>query len=690
MKSNLFSRALDHGIACIPILVDSGAAFFENWQQFSDRLPTQEEVDEWDAKYPIGPKYGIAVVLGKASGLMCSDVDTDEKEIHDLVPKSPYGKRGLPGRATYFYRYDKNFFNISESKSKVGLFVSGKYTIIPPSKHRKFNGQYEWIGKSLFDLDRDELTSLTDLSWHQKLPQSSVDDLSTEGRNNHLKRIVQAMRYDGKTENEIVKFIYEWDMRHHNPPLFTDPEEQWKAKSDTEAIVCAHRFVMNVTQSLLRSGAKIELPFQKKNLEINLDIDRFKQRPVPLPSSGLIRAFVDAANASSRFKIDSLAVGGALSFLSVICANRLKLNDTWPNIYVLGLAQSGLGKGSVVNLLKSALMGTNLLGADMYRSSQAFITNLAEQQERLDVIDEAGAFFEAMASSNQYTSDLPDMLNRLFSGSHTYFGGISSVAHGKNSGACFNPCISIYATVHQTGFLRSVQGYLGQSGLMPRFLVFEQSDVKKNLDMASFDDQKKMVEPIKQFMQTHFSLYQKIYDDRVMLDPTKSSSKPVLPYEMPMTEGARALLHHYNESVTDALIASKDSPEAPYIARQGEYATKLALLVGVSNCRTMIEKEDVAYAIDLIETCTYNAQLIRKEISSSGRVTGLITKVFNRLRRKGRVSRTELIESIDIKARDLDALLAPYIDEGQILEITEATATKSKKIYALPSTNALN
>lgn len=683
----LFSKAIDTGLSCIPVYAQTGAAFFDGWEKYSKRLPTEKEADEWDRLYPIGEKYGIALVLGEASGLICSDIDTDEKEIHDIVPRSPYGKRGLPGRATYFYKYNKDFFNISESKSKVGLFVTNKYTIIPPSKHRKFDGTYEWLGDSIFDIDRDEVPGLKDLTWHSRLPKSSIEEDSKEGRNNHLKRIVQAMRYDGKSENEIVKFVYEWDMRHHSPRLFIDPEEQWKAKSETEAILCSHRFVLNVTQSLLRSGVKLELPFQKKPIEISTEVDKFKPRPVPVPKSGFLKEFVAVANSSTPFLITPLAVGGALSFLSILCANRITLNDTWPNIYVLGLAQSGLGKGSVVSLLKSLLMGTNLQGADMYRSGQSYVSMLSEQQERLDVIDEAGAFFEAMKSSLNYSSDLPDVLNRLFSGSHTYFGGISSVKHGKNSGACYNPCVSIYATVHQAGFLRSVQGYLGQSGLMPRFLVFEQSEFIKNDALLPLNERRKRIEPLKEFLRTFFSVYPKIYDDKYMLDASKPQGKPVIPHEMALTEGARELLDNYYESTNDALLVSKDSQDAPYIARMGEYVTKISLLSAVSNCNATVEKEDVAYAIELMEVCNYNAQLIRQEISSSGRVTGPIAKVKSFLRRKGKTSRAELLRAVDLRANELDALLKPFIEEDEICCAKETAKTKEKTYYWLPSSH---
>lgn len=664
----LYSKALDLGLSCIPVLNKTGAAFIENWQQYSERLPTEEEVEFWDKAYPVGDKYGIAVVLGKASGLACSDIDVETKEVHDIVPKSIYGKRGLPGRATYFYKWSEKFKNVSESKTGVGFRCNNQYTIIAPSRHRKFDGQYVNLGKSILDLDRDELPELQDLEWMKKLPNCEwYDDFKNEGRNNRLKSFVTAMRFDGKTEEEIVQFIYDWDFKHHSPRLFTDPKEQFGAKSEEEALLAAYQFTGSITQSLIKSKAKIILPFQK--IPVQLFDTKFAERPYEVPSCPPILAFISLTSAYSRFEITPLALGGALSMLAALASNRVRFRNTWPNEYFLALAPSGLGKGIVVSLLNELLDPTGLLGADLYRSTQSFIQGLAAQPNRLDVIDEAGAFFEAMKSSANYTSDLADSVNRLYSASNSKFKGISSVKHGERSGACNNPCVSIYATVHQTGFMQSVQGYLGSSGLMPRFLVFEQNKFIKNklYNPRNKTECYEIKELLKKFIQDFFSVFPMVYDQTALFDASSPMNKKPAPLDLSITEEAEKLLEYFSDKYLEELLTDQEHYESNYVARKVEHLIKLSMLLAVGWLRTEIQKDDILVAQTLLETCFYNGQLIRKEISSSGLMTGVMAKVESCLKRHGKIPREKLIRIVNVKTRMLDEALEPLIESGKVL-----------------------
>lgn len=683
MQHGLFSKCHDLGLSVMPIDAETGRPILNEWGSLADELISIETAEKWDDEFPIGDKYGLGLIFGPASGIIAIDDDTTDPEIKKIIPKSMYSKRGLPGRCTGFFRYRPDVPIIGEGKTGVRIQSTRSYTILPPSKHRKFDGHYVWIGKSLLDLDRSELPEFPSLEWMNDLPHADPITSGTEGRNDHLKRMIVGMRMDGKNEDEIAKFIYEWDSTHHKPRLFTDPKESFRAKNETEALDAAYLMVTNVTGSLLKSKKSLNLG-RKKEIEIFTDPDKFTPRALPIPQSGLIRTFVDAVNSSSRFDTSCIGLGGALSLISVLCANRVKLNNTWPNIYVLSLARSGSGKGAIPDLLKEVLAGTNLLGSDMYRSSQSFIHGLVEQPQRLDVLDEASPFFDSMKSSANYTSDLADIVNRLFSVSKSRFDGISSVKHGQKTGACNNPCVSIYASTHHDGFLRAVQGYLGTSGLMPRFLIFEQpKDPNFKLKKINQKLMDENIESMKAFVRMHLSVYPLVYDDRFLLDLSGPANKKPRPLEMPIEEFAGALLENYEEKCANQTMILDESKDAPYSARRGEYATKIALLSAIAACRDRVMKEDVEFAIELVEACYFNAQLIRDQITNSGRVTGPWFKVRSHLLRKGAMSRVELIQSVDMKAVELDALLKPYMDDKIIQSYSDISGRRPKTMYRL-------
>lgn len=673
----MYVKYIEAGYSVMPIDAQTGTPLIQGWDAWSDKVPDIELAEEWENKYPIGDRYGIAVICGAASGIEILDIDTDDPRVHAICPKSICGKVGTPGRAAYAFRWNEQHKNISEGKTGVGLYHSKKYHIIPPSLHRKTKKPYKWTGTALIDMDFFDFSDL-DLSFYSSLDSNVRESSHNEGRNNKLKDIVCAMRSRGETEENIVKEIYEYDMLNHRPRLFMDPKENYRAKSESEAKLCALRLVSSVTSSLLKQKDPQVLLPDNKTVEINLNVSKFIPRPIPVYPEGLIAAFVQAANASSKFDITSLAVGGAISYLSAIASNRVKVRRASPVTYVLSLAKSGTGKGTVVDMLKEVFEDTDLLGSDMYRSTQGFVQSLPQQQTRLDVLDEAAPFFESMKSTSSFVSDLADIVNRMFSIGLSHFGGISSVKHGMKAGASNNPHVNIYATTHQDGFLQSITGYMGSSGLLPRFLVFEQTELKlnpKGQDMLYYAG----ITFLKSFRDSFWRQYPLIHDGQI--DVEKGAKPKTKPHSFEFERDALMAFEVYEASKLQWIIDNQDHYERPYVSRLGEYVEKLSLLTAISNSHKTILETDVRYAIELTESCYYNASLIRSEVARAGRITGPIAKVENAIRKRGQVTRTELIKVTDLPSRELNEALTALIEDGIVQEVAIKGRFKPTKVY---------
>lgn len=165
MQTNIFaSNALAYwqaGYSVIP--VNGKRAFLPNWSQFCERLPTQEEIENWCRHYP---NCNIAICMGSASGIIALDYDNDVEgehaEIIAQVPDSPVKKKGAKGFSA-FYRYSSEKSRSFPVKGVTSLDVlsTGKACVIPPSVHPDTGKPYVWLGDDLLSINKEVLPCLT-------------------------------------------------------------------------------------------------------------------------------------------------------------------------------------------------------------------------------------------------------------------------------------------------------------------------------------------------------------------------------------------------------------------------------------------------------------------------------------------------------------------------------------------------
>ena len=254
----MFRKYFEQGY--VPIPIHKGGkhpAIAADWSKFCVSRPSDEQIDEWDEQR-IKNGWNIGVTCGPASGIVVLDIDVDDRAILDACPISPVARRGAKGEARFF-RYDSSV----QSRSWPGLDImsDGRQVLVPPSIHPVTKKPYIWLTPDTIESIKPEELPLLDLSFlNRVLPmlKSKVDTSTLNGgRNNKLRDMISAMRSRGEPEGKIVQEIYEWDLNWNTPRLFTDPKEQYKAKTEAEAKRAAWLMVSNVTRSLINSGAAI-------------------------------------------------------------------------------------------------------------------------------------------------------------------------------------------------------------------------------------------------------------------------------------------------------------------------------------------------------------------------------------------------------------------------------------------------
>lgn len=134
------------------------------WQQYCVNLASDEQIDEWVAKF--GDNNA-----GLCTGTPIGDyqllaIDIDDPEVQEKVERAlgalVCGKVGSKG-ATWFFRASKEVPSKQIKRNKkvmVDVLAAAHQTVIPPSIHFAINKAYYWVGTPLLDLGPENLPIL--------------------------------------------------------------------------------------------------------------------------------------------------------------------------------------------------------------------------------------------------------------------------------------------------------------------------------------------------------------------------------------------------------------------------------------------------------------------------------------------------------------------------------------------------
>lgn len=175
MKEKLFAStaliAWARDLRVIPLVpgTKKPVAAMTEWQGYLGALPSEETRGRWLDAYPdcnIGLLTGQQLLPGKR--LLAIDVDDDRliRTTRAMLSGKLIGKRGHRGE-TYFALFPmEGPKKLKKLKGATGLgnidlLVGGSYTVMPPSVHPETELPYETVGKSLFEVDWEELPLVT-------------------------------------------------------------------------------------------------------------------------------------------------------------------------------------------------------------------------------------------------------------------------------------------------------------------------------------------------------------------------------------------------------------------------------------------------------------------------------------------------------------------------------------------------
>lgn len=253
---------------------------------------------------------GIGIVCGESSGIICLDIDIDKSinpelidEITSKIPPILSGKIGNPNRRpAQFFKYNgeqsRKFNNIG-----VEILSTGNQTIIPPSKHPKFE-QYQWVGTPLHKLsDIDELPVLPSgfIDWLiEKNQQHATDKTNAEtpvtekstGRCSHgSHNTISALAYALFKQNYPFDLLLDRILKRDKELnygadylYFNCPSRPWKHKDTVKNAkdFLAEMFKRHETDVIEAN------PIPKENVESNENKEKKKEGITLLPLGELL------------------------------------------------------------------------------------------------------------------------------------------------------------------------------------------------------------------------------------------------------------------------------------------------------------------------------------------------------------------------------------------------------------------
>lgn len=511
-----FQQYLDKGYSVIPDKAGAKTPAIKAWTDYCFRLPSVTEAESWSKSIP---ESNISVCLGEASGIIALDLDAEDQRILDIImpllPSSPVAKIGSKGE-TRFFRYFKESTQQLSFNGKVQLEIlsNNKKTTIPPSIHPSTGQQYKWIGKSLLEVEKEDLPLLPPMliSHLESILKLEMKDARVDthgkvesGRNKVLSTKCSELIRNRTPLDEAVSTLIEFDRNTNNPPLFSDHTEYRHTEVFTNAIQFYTNHLTTINRAHFEKNEEYEIPVTlsavtkemadkaaEGKLQAGVNLKSLSApalsnvRPAPMNSNkslpkaqGALGALIQNILENSFIKQPEFAYGASLAVMATLVGRKVQFRNMAPNLYVLNIGPSGCGKDAPQQQAKKWLIeigADELLGAGDYVSDASLMDSLPLKPVRLDVIDEAsGLLGAANRGGNSFDTKMADILCELYTSStNKFLGRALADAKGQMNirGACFRPNVSLICSTTPTGFSTSVSSKSLEKGLLGRFIMF--------------------------------------------------------------------------------------------------------------------------------------------------------------------------------------------------------------------------
>lgn len=463
---------------------------------------------------------GIGVLCGKRSGVVCLDIDVDDEnlisEIRSIADSNvtKFGSKGL----SLLYEYADYIQSASirysivnkndegedylETISVLDVLSNGKYTVLPPSKH-KFGFSYQWRGvdglppkEFLPHLSKENFDKILKLceEYSRRRDKSFLGkNLKSKkgGRYNSIKEVVcknYGFLQHEKNHLELINVLsdiaYNFDKVEHDNPWFSDKEEHKEKFNDPKGN--AENFVRGIIGTLIRVSKDKPIP----SLEVVDEVDDSSFDAERLPElDGELKVIYNHISDRLDIRNHNSIVGASFACLSALIGDLYSLDDRSPyktttNVYFAFIKKSGARKTIILNIIKDFIKKTgygafqepNLLGK--FVSGGALCDAIEDDTVNIADFDEFSSILKTISIPS---NDLEQVLTAVWDRPSTY--KITSSMNRnreKLKTQLTRPYLTIIASTTISEFLTHSKGEMLNSGFYNRFLFFVDSKTKES------------------------------------------------------------------------------------------------------------------------------------------------------------------------------------------------------------------
>ena len=408
---------------------------------------------------------------------------------------------------------------------------------------------------------------------------------------------------------------------------------------------------------------------------------------------GLVGDLTDYMLSTARRPQPLLSLGASLCAIGALMGRNYRTESNLrSNLYVVGIADSGSGKNHAREIINETFFEAGLahhLGGNKIASGAGLLTALHRQPAILFQIDEFGMFLAAAADrkrSPRHITEILDNMTELY----TSAGGIFLGAEYANRDGTnerrdiVQPCLCVYGTTTPLHFWGALQGANVVDGSLARFLILPSDEdyPDENIAVGIRQAPPALIRGLQRVAAGGGHLKGNL------MGKTADQNTAVTPMIVPMTEEARARFKALSVELTGELRAAAGTACTAILARIGENALKLALIVAVGRdpAKPEIDLTATEWAIEFVRYYAQRTMAAVERHVADTETEAHLKRLKEIIRTAGftGITKSEVTRASQwLKSRDRNEILETLIESGDITTGMRETGGRRAMVYRI-------
>jgi hypothetical protein len=743
------ARLVTNGYAILPIgpgtkkpgqFKRGSWADYPEWNRHTERPTTEVEIATWSA----WPDCGIGIVGGAVAAVDIDIVEDAELALQieqlarDRLGDTPALRIGKAPKRMLIYRTSAPFRGIKHHPLEV-LCLGQQF--VAYATHPDTGAPYAWPDEGLADLDIADLPEITAEAAaafleeaYALLPEAlrqrglstattSAEHLRSHSQIGTLPAIASALECLPNAELDYdswmrIGMALKGALGEAGGNLFAD----WSAQAAKDVSATTAKAWASFKPDRIGAGTIYHLAMERSwqpDASLCLDgavacdgehpaaglLSRLgghsegDEEPTVTPPStlimpdGLVGDLTNYMLSTARRPQPLLSLGASLCAIGALMGRQYRTESNLrSNLYVVGIADSGSGKNHAREIINEVFFEAGLahhLGGNKIASGAGLLTALHRQPAILFQIDEFSMFLAAAADrkrSPRHITEILDNMTELYtSAGGIFLGAEYANRDGTNERRDINqPCLCVYGTTTPLHFWGALQGANVVDGSLARFLILPSDDdyPDENIAVGIRQAPPALIRGLKRVAAGGGG------HKGNLTGKTSGQNTAVNPAIVPMTEEARARFKALSVELTGELRAAAGTACTAILARIGENALKLALIVAVGRdpARPEIDITATDWAIGFVQNYARRTiEAVERHVADTEIEAHLkrLKEIIRNAGAKG-ISKSEVTRASQwLKSRDRNEILETLIESGDITTGMRGSSTRQAMVYRM-------